>query len=719
MKTIERIFRLVASFRSKQLLVIMLACSIVLVTTTSCFLAFSYLSFNHESRVRLEALGDILGADISAALAFGDYPAIAKSLEALRADSSVKQLFVLNERDQISAYYHQKLEVVPDNVQQRLSTLRSEVRSPYIVDVSPGIEKTISRDGNRLGTILIEQDERIIIKQIAVTAVISAVILLFTLGLSYALANRFQRVITDPLTAMAVTMQEVSATRDYSQRVSSCDTDEMNLLAERFNEMLTEIEKRDVELLERQDQLHHMANYDTLTGLPNRALFNDRLEQALLLAARTGEGVAVLFIDLDNFKAINDTHGHCTGDLLLLEAAARLASGTRVSDTVARLGGDEFTVFLRGANTPEIAMQVARKYIENLYLPYEIENNRLYVSASIGIALFPEHGVTPETLIKNADAAMYQAKEKGKNSVELFSQSLHAKFSEQLGLSNDLHRALELGEFELYYQPRINLVRNSWSSVEALIRWNHPEIGLVPPDKFLALAEQNGLILPIGEWVLREACRQLRQWHCQGFYLPRVSVNISPLQLQRQDLYGIVRDAVSSNHLCTRSLELEIVESALVDNVGHSISILKKLKDIGVKISIDDFGTGYSSLSYLRTLPVDILKIDRSFMLHAHESDEDNRMLASIISMSHSIGLEVVTEGVELAEQELLLKNHNCQEAQGYFYSRPLPATKLLHCFFNSRMSLEDMHVHTIGHTKDTCCMQTDGPVTPCRNLLL
>ena len=714
MKIIEHIFRLVPSFRGKQLLVIMLACSIVLVTTTTCFLAFSYLSFNHESRVRLEALGDIMGADIGAALVFGDYPAITKSLEVLRADSSVKELFVLNEHDQLSAYYYQKLPVVPDNVQQRLNALRSEVRKTSIIDLSPGIERIISRAGKRLGTILIEQDEHVVTGQIAVTAGISAVILLLALGLSYVLANRFQRIVTDPVTAMATTMQEVSATKDYSQRVSSSDTDELNLLAERFNEMLTEIEQRDEYLLERQDQLHHMANYDTLTNLPNRVLFNDRLEQALLLAARTGDGLAVLFIDLDNFKVINDTHGHRIGDLLLMEAANRLVSGTRISDTLARLGGDEFTVFLRGTKTPENAVQVARKHLENLYLPYEIENNRLYVSASIGIALFPDHGVTAETLIKNADSAMYLVKEKGKNSVELFTQSLHAKFSEQLSLSNDLHRALEQGEFELYYQPRINLGRNSWGSVEALVRWNHPEIGLVPPDKFIALAEQNGLILPLGEWVLREACRQLRQWHCQGFPLPRVSVNVSPLQLQRQDLFGIVRDAIASNDLCAKSLELEIVESAMVDNMGHSIRILKSLQDIGVKISIDDFGTGYSSLSYLRTLPVDILKIDRSFLIHAHESLEDNRILASIISMSHSLGLEVVTEGVELAEQELILKNHHCQEAQGYYYSRPLPAAKLLQCFFNSTMPLEDMRKQPLSSTKDTCCLLAEGAVRHC-----
>ena len=717
MNAIEHIFRHVTSFRGKQRLVIMLACSIVLVTTMLCFLAFSYFSFNHESHERLVALGDIVGADIGAALAFGDYQAITNSLASIKSDPSVKQLFVLNERGQVSAYYHQKQEVVSDAVQQqRLRTLRFEISRPYVVDLSPGVERPVTRDDVRLGAIIVEQDESIIIRQLTATAGISATILLFALGLSYLLADRFQRIITDPVTAMATTMQEVSSTKNYSKRVPASNTDEMNLLAERFNEMLTEIEQRDEDLLERQDQLHHMANFDALTGLPNRILFHDRLEQALHLAARSGEKLAVLFIDLDYFKVINDTHGHRTGDLLLLETAARLVAGTRASDTLARLGGDEFTVFLQDIKTAEKALLVARNHIESLYHPYEIEDKRLYVSASIGVALYPEHGATAETLIKNADSAMYLVKETGKNSVELFTQSLHVNLAEQLGLSNDLHRALEQGEFELYYQPRINLERNSWASVEALIRWNHPERGLVPPDKFIALAEQNGMILPLGEWALREACRQLQQWHGQGFHLPRVSVNVSPLQLQRQDLCGIVRDALTSNNLSTQSLELEIVESALVDKAGPAIRILKKLQASGIKISIDDFGTGYSSLSYLRSLPVDTLKIDRSFLIHAHESAEDRQILAAIIAMAHSLGLEVVTEGVELAEQEQILKDHNCQEAQGYYFARPMPADKLLSCFETSQIRLEDAHLLPVDSTTCSCCMLADGPVVPCGN---
>jgi diguanylate cyclase (GGDEF)-like protein len=689
MNIIKYLLRPITSFSDKQRMLILQACSIVLIFTMFCYLAYSFFSINQESRDRLSALGDIIGADVAAKMTFGGNRAVTESLAVLKADSSIKQVFVLNEQDQVIAYYNQNTDLAPNELQQSLKSLRSKIRQQFI-DLSPGMESPVIRNGIRLGTILIEQNDHIIIKKISDTTGISAFILLFALGLSYLLAGRFQRIVTEPVTVMATIMRDVSYTKDYSKRVPSFNTDEIDLLAKCFNEMLSEIEQRDEDLLDRQKQLHHMANFDSLTGLPNRVLFNDRLEQALRHAARTGEKLAVLFIDLDDFKMVNDAYGHRTGDQLLLETTTRLAAITRTGDTLARLGGDEFTIILQDVKTAENALSVARKHIKNLFLHYLIDNRQLFVSASIGVAIYPEHGTTMEALVKNADAAMYQAKEKGKNSVELFSDSINSKLSEKLLLSNDLYRALEQGEFELHYQPRINLRRNSWASAEALLRWNHPKLGRVPPDKFIPLAEKNGMILPIGEWVLREACRQLHQWHCQGFHLPRISVNVSPLQLQRQDLIGIIKDALSSNNLCAQSLELEIVESALVEDSGRSVSLLKELQNIGVKISIDDFGTGYSSLSYLRTLPIDILKIDRSFMINAHESEEDRRIIAAICAMALSLGLEVVTEGVENVEQEQILKDHYCNEAQGYYYDRPMSAEELSQRFMTSQILLEE-----------------------------
>jgi len=713
MNIIERKFRSISSFRSKQRLVIMLACSIVLVATLFSYLAYSFFAFNQEGRERLGILSDIIGADVGAALAFGDDQAITKSLAAFKADSSINQIVVLNEQNQVSAFYHQKMAVVPKDIPQRLETLRSKAKNYFFV-LNPAVERAVSKDGIRLGTILIEQSDNVVTQKLTATTGISVLILLFSLVFSYLLADRFQRVFTEPVTAMATTMQEVSHTKDYSKRVATSDIDEMGRLAEHFNAMLSEIEQRDMDLLKRQDELYQLANFDALTGLPNRALFYDRLEQALRRAGRTGERPAVLFIDLDDFKMINDTHGHLTGDLFLQETAFRLSAGTRADDTLARLGGDEFAIFLQDVKTTENALMVARKHVERVFSHYRIGDKDLFASASIGVAIFPEHGTTSETLVKNADSAMYLAKENGKNSVELFSDELDVKLTERLSLSNDLRRALEQGEFEIYYQPRINLSRNSWASAEALIRWNHPVLGMVSPDKFIPLAEQTSLILPIGEWVLREACRQLHEWHCQGFHLPKISVNVSPLQLQRQDLLAIVKDALTSNNLCTQSLELEIVESALMDDLDRSIRIMKTLRNIGVKISIDDFGTGYSSLSYLHTLPVDILKVDRSFLWQVHESKEDERIYTAIMAIALGLGLQVVTEGVENAEHERILKSYNCHEAQGYYYARPMPAAELLEHFITTEIRLEEVRLQSADSDKSCCCMLASESAVPC-----
>jgi len=681
MNIIERIFRSVSSFRNKQRLVIMLACSIVLIVTLLCFLAYSIFSFRRDSCARLGAVADIIAADVGAALSFGDHKAITRSLESLRADPSIKQVFILDEQGETCSYYHQSIESPRDELQQILSRINNESRI-FPSDMSPEVKRPIIWETTNLGTIIIEQDERIIRDKIIATIGIGALILLVALMFSYMLANHFQLIITTPVTAMVAAMQEVSRTKDYSRRVAASGaTDEMDHLADGFNEMLAEIERRDADLLERQEQLYNLANYDALTGLPNRILFNDRLEQALRRAARAGERLAVLFIDLDEFKMINDTHGHRIGDQLLIEASARLADTTRADDTLARLGGDEFTILAQDIKTSDNALLVANKHVENLFHHYDIDGKRLFVSGSIGVAIYPEHGVSVDNLLKHADSAMYLAKEQGKNRVELFSDTLQARITEKYGLSADLHRALERGELELYYQPRKCLTRNSWNSAEVLLRWNHPELGLLLPGKFIPLAEQTGLILSIGEWVIKEACQQLHAWHCQGFHLPSISINVSTLQFQRQDLIGIVRGALASNKLRSQTLELEIVESNLLENSGSVITILKELRALGVRISIDDFGTGFSSLSYLRTLPVDILKIDRSFLVHAHESLEDEQFLAAIVAMSLSLGFEVVVEGVECTEQDLLLKKLNCHEAQGFFYDYPMTANELMQKF--------------------------------------
>ncbi len=710
MTWLKQLFLHTRSFRDQLRLAIMLVCSLVLVVSLVSSLAYDFYSFSRESRDRLAAMADIIAVDISAALIFGDTEAVSKSLQALEADPAILHLFVLDQQDQPVAFYIRGLKgQTPSDLVDRLKKLKRGLSVQHLLQVSPEVHRPIIHDGVTLGSILVELDSSIYLQKLLGACSIGIGILLASLVGSYLLARRLGQIITAPITSLSATMDEISKTKDYSLRAEISDVTELAHLAAGFNEMLDEVAKRDEALLERQERLHRLANYDTLTGLPNRALFKDRLEHALRRAGRVKEQLAVMFIDLDDFKLINDTHGHRFGDLLLEEVARRLESETRAGDTLARLGGDEFIILLQDLKTADNALQVAQKHLQKLLQVYLFEDKQLFVSASIGIALYPEHGESAEVLVKGADSAMYHAKSKGKNHVELFSHALYSKTSERLSLQGDLRRALDQGEFVLHYQPRINLLTGQWSGAEALIRWNHPQHGMIFPLTFIPLAEETGLIMQLGEWVLREACLQLHRWHQAGIRLPRVSVNVSPLQFRRQNIIDLVKSAVSEAHLCTQALELEITESALMEDMDTSIATLQKLQSLGISISIDDFGTGYSSLSHLRSLPVDILKIDRSFIMNANASKDDAQILAAIISMAHSLHLSLVAEGVECLEHQELLQKQSCREAQGYYFAQPMPADELAVFLQNSGAPIESVSYAPADHGRDICCFLDEG----------
>ena len=685
MTWLKRLFLQTNSFLGQQQLVIMLVCTVILILSQGSSLVFEYVSFNRDSRDRLAALADIIAADISAALLFGDNKAIEQNLQSLKADPTLIQLFVLNDAGALVASY---LRADRPQMLSGLELQQELIRrkdNKTVFQLSPLVSRPIIHDGVKLGTILLELDSSIFLKKLRSSLGIGAAIFLFSLFGSYLLARRLGRIIIDPLLSLAGTMEKVTRTKDYQLRAELSGVKELSLLAEGFNEMLVEIADRDEVLLERQERLHRQAHYDTLTGLPNRNLFNDRLTQSLLSAERKKETMSVLFIDLDDFKLINDTHGHRVGDLLLIEVSQRLDKATRASDSLGRdgysslgrMGGDEFTVYLQDVKSADNAMLVARRLLSSLLSPYLLEDKQLFISASIGIALYPDHGNNADQLVRSSDAAMYLAKQKGKNHVEMFTQSLHSKASERLSLHGDLRRALENKEFILHYQPRINLQTGKLCSVEALIRWMHPDRGLIPPLTFIPLAEETGLIMEIGEWVLFEACRQMQRWHQAGIHIPMISVNVSPLQFRRQNIVELATSALAETCLSGQTLELEITESALMDDISQAIITLQQLQQMGVRISIDDFGTGYSSLSHLRSLPVNTLKVDRSFVMNAHVSDEDAQILSAILAMAHSLNLGTVVEGVECQEQHELLRKLGCDEVQGYYYARPVPVAGL------------------------------------------
>ncbi|MPV69355.1 EAL domain-containing protein [Burkholderia sp. BE17] len=426
-----------------------------------------------------------------------------------------------------------------------------------------------------------------------------------------------------------------------------------------------------------QGRIEYLANHDALTGLPNRNLLSDRMEQAMSQARRTGHLVAVMVLDLDRFKHINDTFGHSVGDGLLRAVSARLKASVRDGDTVARLGGDEFVVMLVNLSTAADADAVARKVLGTFGAPFVLDGHDLHVTTSIGVSVCPTDGADAETLLKTADAALYCAKERGRNGYSFYTRELGARVEEQAELENALHEAVANGELELYYQPKVDLKTGQISGVEALIRWRRPGIGVIPPDRFIPIAEETGLILPIGEWVLRTACTQAVAWRQDGHPPLRIAVNLSARQFRQQNMADVVRRTLRDTGLEPAWLELELTESVLMQDCNAIAHTLRELKALGVVLSLDDFGTGYSSLSYLKDLPIDVVKIDKSFLSDVTTSAEGASLTRSIIAMAESLHMETVAEGVETEAQLSFLNRHRCHAMQGYYFSHPVTGAEI------------------------------------------
>ncbi len=421
-----------------------------------------------------------------------------------------------------------------------------------------------------------------------------------------------------------------------------------------------------------EDHLLYLANYDALTNLPNRSLLLDRIDRALTRAPRHNQLVAILFCDLDGFKLINDTYGHNMGDHMLKIAAQRLTTCIRAEDTVARHGGDEFVVILNDLTNQHDACQVAQKIINIFSKPFEIRNHQFFIGVSIGISIFPNDGEDAENLLKNADVAMYRVKEQGKNAYQLYSPNMNLRAQTRLSLEKDLHRALDNDEFLIYYQPRFHVPSGTVVAMEALVRWQHPTKGLIPPEKFLAVAEETSLILPLGKQMLRKACSDYEGWVTAGLTVPRLAINLSDKEFRNSDLLSSLKSILSETRLQPSSLELELTERIFAGDVKSTLQTLEKLEDVGVHLCIDDFGTGYSSLSKLNHTPIRTIKIDRSFTGNICSNDDDTTTIAAIIAMANTLQLEIVAEGVETKAQMDLLQRLGCQTMQGYYFSQAL-----------------------------------------------
>lgn len=428
---------------------------------------------------------------------------------------------------------------------------------------------------------------------------------------------------------------------------------------------------------ESQQKLDYLAHYDSLSGLPNRLLLNARAEQSLSKARRNNSMRGVLFLDLDYFKNVNNTFGHPTGDLLLLEVSSRLKGCVREEDTVSRLGGDEFVILIEDMKDSDCAGVIAHKVIDKLSEKYIIEGHEIFITCSVGISIFPNDGNDVSTLFKNADIALYRAKNRGRNTYEYYTKELSARAIERMIMENNLRYALDRGELSVYYQPQVDLYSGEIVGMEALLRWFHPQIGFIPPDTFIPLAEETGLIIPIGDWVLKTACSTLKSWIDEGLPEIRVAVNLSSRQFNQENLPQIITDILQETGLESRLLEIELTERIVMEDAKKSIKMITELKKLNIEFSIDDFGTGYSSLSYLKKFPINRIKIDKSFVDNIVNNSEDAAISQAIISMSHSMNLQTIAEGVETAEQLEFLRQRECDEIQGYYFSRPLPEVEM------------------------------------------
>jgi len=477
-----------------------------------------------------------------------------------------------------------------------------------------------------------------------------------TEGISYSLEHR----ITRPNGDERIVLQQAEALREQGRILTLRGT-------------LQDITERKMH----EARIEYLANHDALTDLPNRNLLSDRITQSIAHANRAGQHMAVMFLDLDRFKFVNDNFGHPAGDDLLKAVAARLRTATREEDTVARIGGDEFVIMLPAFSAPNDTDTAVRRVLDAFSSPFLVGDHALHVTTSIGVSIYPEDGGNSETLLKTADAALYSAKEKGRNCFQLYTREMGVQVEEQAELENALRQAVVRHEFELFYQPKVDLKSGKVNGVEALLRWRRPGVGLIPPDSFIPLAEETGLIVPLGEWVLRTACVQAKAWQVAGHLELSMAVNVSARQFRQQNIVELVRSALLDSGLAAEYLELELTESVLMRDRQTAVKTLRQLKEIGVVLTLDDFGTGYSSLSYLKEFPFDVVKIDKSFITDVTNSVDGASLTKSIIAMAESLHMTTVAEGVETEGQLGFLSSNRCDTMQGYYFSRPLPIEEM------------------------------------------
>lgn len=664
---------------------------LLIVTSAALLIAVAGSAINEwfSSRAQvfqqLQTEADIIGSNSIGALSFLDEESAARTLATLGTDTNiVAAALFLPEGFRFASY--QEVDgilpvVLPDSTSGTLSGYWF-VKQPIVFD------------GEQLGSILVLADNSDWLKQQYFRLAAVSLVFAISLALAMLLSARLQRILTDPIFRLTETTRRITRSRDYSLRAERLSQDEVGFLVDDFNEMLNQIQKRDKDLREAQEYLEekveertreladlahryeHQAYHDSLTGLANRITFDHRLADGISHIKRYGGSLSVLFLDLDRFKMINDTLGHGIGDKLLKEVAQRLKSCLREDDTLARLGGDEFAILLLDTS-PQGTGDVAAKVIETVCAPMELDGHALVMTTSVGVSMFPNDGADAGTILKNADMAMYRSKDQGRNQLTFFSNDMNARVERRLLLENKLRHAIDNDLFYLCYQPKWNVQTLELMGVEALIRWNDPQEGAISPGEFISVAEECGLIESIDRWVLRCACMELLELFDGREVDVQLSVNFSPLHFARNRICDEIEAVLNETGFPSHCLELEITESLIGPGVQSVLEQLSDIRNLGVEISIDDFGTGYSSLSRLKQLPLNTLKIDRSFVNDLSDDEDSKNLVKTIITLAHNLNLKVVAEGVETDQQQEFIKAHNCDVVQGYLFGQPMTKDNL------------------------------------------
>jgi diguanylate cyclase (GGDEF)-like protein len=691
------------SIRHKLTLIIMIISSVTLVIASFAFLTSDRLYSQKNVSDSLGIMADMIAANSAAAILFGDPAAASETLGFLKLQNNIEAGVIYDDNGIFAIYHKPGMSAqLPDPGPRAENVL---FRGNYVELFSD-----IIYQGEKIGVVYLRSDMRAIHDRLVWFLVIVAAVLLVSLLVAYSLSAQMQHIITAPLFRLSAIARRISTEKNYSLRAGGEGRDELGSLIVDFNIMLEEIQARDEKLKTHQEELEARvaqrtreleranielasskeqaesvakrmqfhAHHDSLTGLPNRVLLNDRIKTELAHARREQSILALLFLDLDRFNIINDSLGHATGDQLLRIISRRVKDCVREGDTVARLGGDEFMVLLPRIASASDAGRISNKIIDSLTEPVSCNGHDLHITTSVGISIYPFDGTDAEILIRNADISMYRAKELGRNKAVYYTAELNAGSRKQLALETNLRKALERNELKLFYQPKIDITLNTIVGVEALLRWQRPGMGYISPKDFIPIAEESGLITPIGEWVLHTAFRQLREWHDAGFTDLTMAVNLSSVQLARTGFENILESALVDSGINPALAELEVTENVAMKNMESAAATLYKLKKMGVSIAMDDFGTGYSSLGYLRSLPIDTVKIDQSFVREIPDNMEDVLIAQAIIAMANSLNMALVVEGIETVRQLNFFKQQGCRIVQGYLFSKPVEAEAIL-----------------------------------------